>query len=568
MMSWVASLFRRLGLFGSLTGFKWFWLPQDALAGLMLVAIAIPGQIATAHLAGMPPQTGLYAFLAGTLAFAAFGANRYISVAADSTIAPIFASVLVVLAGSDIARYGELVTVLALSVGLVLIVVGVFRAGWISDLLSIPVTAGFLGGVSIHIVIGQLPTLLGINIADGHLVTRFVDILRRLPDANPFSAAISAFVLFAIFSTGRFSRKIPGSLIGLSIASFAVWYFELQREGVAVLGALSPDLPHMRLPAISADDIARMFSLSLTIALICMMQTAAVVRSFPSIPGEVEDISKDFTAVGFGNILSAFFGSFPVNASPPSTAVVAGSGGKSQLSGLFAAIMIVALIVFSGPLFAYVPMSALCAVLVFIGFRIFRLREMIAIARYGGFEIILVIASICLVVLLPIETGVLLSVVLSLIHSIYTVARPVCAELVRLPGTTVWWPPEKPDRTIGEIEPGVVVFAPSAPINFTNIAYIRRRLIEKVNESGSARTHFVVLDASGVAAIDYTGAQVLGELITRLRKRGIEVAIARLSSPQAQSDAARSGLMATLGKQFVFHSVEDAVRKLMEEGSN
>lgn len=561
MVSWVTSLIRRLGLFASLSGFRWAWLPQDAVAGLMLVAIAIPGQIATAHLANMPPQTGLYAFLAGTLAFAAFGANRYISVAADSTIAPIFASVLAVLAGSDLARYGELVTALALFVGIILAVIGMLRAGWVADLLSIPVTTGFLGGVAVHIVVGQLPALLGIDIADGHLVMRFVEILCKLPQANPHSAAISAFVLLAVLLAGRFSRKIPGSLIGLSLTSFAVWYFELQHEGVAVLGALPPDLPRFRLPQIGADDLARMFSLSLTIALICMMQTAAVVRSFPSIPGEVEDISKDFTAVGLGNMLSAFFGAFPVNASPPSTAVVAGSGGKSQLSGLFAAAMIVTLILFSGPLFAYVPMPALCAVLVFIGFRIFRLREMIAIARYGGFEIILVIASICLVVLLPIENGVLLSVILSLIHSIYTVARPVCAELVRLPGTTVWWPPEKPDKTIGEKEPGVVVFAPSAPINFTNIAYIRRRLIEKVSKSEPTRTRFVVIDASGVAAIDYTGAQVLSELIVQLRGRGIDVAIARLSSPQAQNDAARSGLLAILGNQFVFHSVEDAVRK-------
>lgn len=425
------------------------------------------------------------------------------------------------------------------------------------------VTVGFLGGVAIHIIVGQLPALLGLEIGAGHVLQRLMEIVSRLPQANLHSVFISIFVLSVVVMAGRFSRKIPGSLLGLCVTSVAVWYFGLQHSGVAVLGALPSDLPHIRFPALGAKDIAQMFAMSLTIALICMMQTAAVVRSYPSTPGEVEDISGDFKAVGFGSILSALFGSFPVNASPPSTSVVAESGGKSQLAGIFAAIMIVLLILFSGPLFAYVPMPALCSVLVYIGFRIFRLREMIAIARYGGFEIFLVVASIGLVFLLPIETGVMLSVMLSLTHSIYTVARPVCAELIRIPGTTVWWPPEKPEGPTGETERGVVVFALAAPINFTNVAYIRRQLIAAVHKAGGSQTRVVVIDASAVAAIDYTGVQVLGELIAQLRRHGIKVAIARLSSPQAQDDASRSGLLSVLGERYLFHSVEDAVRNLV-----
>src|SRR5271157_273171 len=156
--------------FASLHGYRIGWLPGDLIAGLMLAAIAIPGQLATARLAGMPPQTGLYAFAAGSFAFAAFGANRFMSVAADSTIAPIFAGGVASLAAVSSPHYAELVTLLALMVGAILVAVGLLRAGWLATLLSIPVTTGFLAGIAIHIIVGELPTLLGISEEHGHLL--------------------------------------------------------------------------------------------------------------------------------------------------------------------------------------------------------------------------------------------------------------------------------------------------------------------------------------------------------------------------------------------------------------
>jgi SulP family sulfate permease len=158
--------------FSSLQGYRIASLPRDLVAGLMLAAIAIPGQLATARLAGMPPETGLYAFAAGSIAFAAFGANRFMSVAADSTIAPIFAGGLASLTAPGTERYVELAPLLALMVGATLLAVGLLRAGWLATLLSTPVTTGFLAGISIHIIAGELPTLLGLPAPGGHLLSR------------------------------------------------------------------------------------------------------------------------------------------------------------------------------------------------------------------------------------------------------------------------------------------------------------------------------------------------------------------------------------------------------------
>src|ERR1700757_4517469 len=182
-------------LFASLRGYRIGWLPRDLVAGLMLAAIAIPGQLATARLAGMPPETGLYAFAAGSLAFAAFGANRFMSVAADSTIAPIFAGRLASIAVIRTAHYAELVTLLALMVGAILLAVGLLRAGWLATLLSIPVTTGFLAGISIHIMIGELPTLLGISDERGHILLQLIHIVGRLGETNIYALAIGVGVL-------------------------------------------------------------------------------------------------------------------------------------------------------------------------------------------------------------------------------------------------------------------------------------------------------------------------------------------------------------------------------------
>src|SRR6516225_1195837 len=187
-------------LFASLRGYRVRWLSRDIVAGVMLAAIAIPGQLATARLAGMPPETGIYAFAAGSLAFAAFGGNRFMSVAADSTIAPIFAGGLLSLAEVGSPHYVELVTLLALMVGAILVAVGLLRASWLATLLSIPVTTGFLAGIAIHIIVGELPTLLGLPEVRGHVLARLFHILGRLGEANPYAFAVGGGVLVITFA--------------------------------------------------------------------------------------------------------------------------------------------------------------------------------------------------------------------------------------------------------------------------------------------------------------------------------------------------------------------------------
>ena len=234
------------------------------------------------------------------------------------------------------------------------------------------------------------------------------------------------------------------------------------------------------------------------------------------------------------------------------------AGGRSQIASLAAAACVVVLLLGGRPVFHLVPQAALAGILIAIGVQMFRLREMLRIAQTGGSEIVLVVASIALVIALPIQIGMLCSIALSLLQSIYGLARPLCVGLARVPGTTVWWPPGAGED--GETEAGVLVFAPAAPITFTNVVYVCRRLQASVADAAEP-VRLVVLEASGITEIDYTGPRVLRTTLSWLRKRGIRVVLARLSSDEARHQAELTGLMSDIGADNIFRSVEEAISR-------
>ncbi len=541
----------------SLRGWRLSWLLPDATAGLLLTAIAVPEQLATARLAGLPAETGLIAFVAASVAFMMFGANRVLSAGADSTIAPIFAGGLAAICSPGTAAYGDLAAVLAIMVGAILIGAALCRAGWIADLLSIPVTTGFLAGVSIHIVVAELPALLGLPAAGGSIPAQVASIAAGLSGINPWVLLIGFTAAAATLLAERLAPRFPGALAGILLGAGAVAAFHLQRFGVVMLAPLPPvGLPRDVLAQASLPAVIRLAPLALIVALVCMVQTAAVARAFSGDAEPLAPISPNFVGIGAGCLLAGLCGAFPVNASPPRTAAIVEGGGRSQLASLAAAACVLALLLGARSIFGHVPQAALAGILIAIAIRIFRLREMLRIRRRGGAEIVLVVASIVLVVVLPIEVGMLCSIALSLLQSIYGVARPLCRELARVPATTVWWPPSPGEKA--EREPGILVFAPAAPISFTNVVYICRNL-EAAVVAAPEPLRLVVIEAGGITEIDYTGAMVLQNTVESLRKQGMAVSMARLSADKARHQAELTGLLTCLGAGHVFRSVEEAV---------
>src|SRR5258708_7911046 len=354
-------------VFRSLQAYRLNLFTHDLFAGLTLAAIAIPEQMATARLGGFTPQIGFFAFWAGSLAFAAFGSNRFLSCGADSTITPIFAGGLAMLAVSGSGEYLALAAAPAVMGGLLLVAAGVFRLGWIADLLSVPVTIGFLAGISVHIIISQLPGILGLPAPNGAMLQRLALLAGHLNETNFFTLAIGFGVLAIIAISEAIDARIPGALIALALASAAVALVVVDGRGRTVLGAVSAAMPQLAIPEISPGRLPSLVSLSLIIAVVVMVQTAAPTRSFLSNPDEPPDVNRAFIGVGACSLLSGLIGPFPVNASPPRAALVAGACGRSQLAGLVAVVIVMALLAFGASLLRPIPHSALGGVPLFVG---------------------------------------------------------------------------------------------------------------------------------------------------------------------------------------------------------
>jgi MFS superfamily sulfate permease-like transporter len=545
---------RRWPLFGSLASYS---LPGDLMAGLTLAAIAIPEQMATARLGGFAPQIGFFAFMAGSVGFAMLGGNRFLSCGADSTITPIFAGGLAALAAAGSPDYQGLAIALALMVGAMMLAGGIFRLGGIANLLSMPVMVGFLAGISVHIIVSQLPGVLGVEAPGGSTLQRIGALFGELSRVNPYTLCIGFGVLAAVFIAEKISAKIPGALIGLAGATLAVIGLGLESKGVNVVGAVPGTLPRPTLPVLAVEQWVHLVPLAFVITVVVMVQTAATTRSFPSDPDKPADVDRDFLGAGAGSVLAGLFGGFPVNASPPRTGIVAETGGQSQLAGLAAALIVLALLAFGTTLLRHVPEAALGGILLFVALRIIRLGQIIIICRQSFSEFLLIVATAALIIVLPIQQGAFLGIVLSLLHGIWSTTRARVIEFERVPGTTIWWPAHP--HIGGERIDGVAVIGLQAPLSFLNAPGFRSDVSRILTTS---MPQLLVLEASGIVEIDFTAAQILLDVFKACNKEGVTVALARLESVRAQAAFERFELFTALPRDHVFHSVDEAVRKL------
>lgn len=552
--------------FRSMQGWSPKYLGGDITAGLTLAAIAIPEQMATARLGDFSPQVGFFAFMAGSLAFALFGASRFLSSGSDSTITPIFAGGLALIATSGSPQYAVYAAMLALMVGAIVTAGGLLKMGWIADLLSVPVTAGFLAGIAIHIVISQLPALLGLPGGSGSVFDRVSAIAADWGNINLYSVALGIGVFLIVFFSERISARIPGALIALALATLAVTLFGLTAHGVHVLGALPEGLPKLSMPAVALEDLRTLVPMALLIAMIVMVQTAATTRSFAGQDGGAPDVNRDFVGVGAGSLFAGLIGAFPVNASPPRTAIVSETGGRSQFGGLLAAAIVLLLVLFGGGLLANVPDAALAGILLFVAQRILRWQTFAGTFRQAPIEFLLIAITAIAIVALPIEIGVAIGIGLSLLHGVWSTTQTKVIEFENVPGTSIWWPPSSSSGSKVERVPGVLVAAFQAPLSFVNADQFSRGFRGMIDARAGSLKH-VVFEASSVIDIDYTAAQALSDVIAYCRNRGITFCIARMESVRAQAALARFGIAGELGPNMIFRSVDNAIAALTRQGT-
>jgi sulfate permease, SulP family len=528
----------------------------EAMAALTLLVIAVPEQLATSRLAGMPPITGLYAFVAGTVGIAVLGSNPQLSVGADSTIAPLFAVALARLAPTASADYAALAGLLAVLVGALVAAVGLLRLGWIAEFLSTPIITGFLAGVAVIIVVHQLPDVLGVPSVSGTTVHRLQVILGHLGRTNGWTLGIAAGVLLLVVVAERVDRRLPGALVALVASTALVAAAHLTAHGVAVLGTVAHGAPNFGLHGLSWKRVGEVFPLAGVVALVVISQTAATSRAFADAGNFDVDMGRDFLGVGAGGVLAGVSGSFPVNASPARTAAVAQAGGRSQVSGVAAAVAVV-LLVPAASVLHDVPVATLGAILVFIASRIFHWRDLWAIRRFDLFELALALVTLLTVALVGVEQGIGVAVGLAILDRTRLSSRPTVHQLGRIPNTTSWAPLHGSE---GATEvPGILVLLFATPLYYANAEHFLTQVGELVRQADALRA--VVLDVVGMHDVDFTGSRVLGRLLDELERRHVVLALAR-AGDHLVGNLERSGLLARIGPAHLYPSVDEAVSAL------
>jgi sulfate permease, SulP family len=532
------------------------WLAADLVAGLTLVAIAIPEQMATAKLANMPTATGLYAFIAGAVVFALIGRNAHMSVGADSTIAPIFAAGVAVVAVPGSPTYTHLVVAVALAAGILLVVAGLLRLGWLADFLPLPVVTGVLAGIAIQIFVRQLPAVFGVPGGGTTTIGRLKVLFDQRDDFNGWTFAIALAVLATVVGAERINRRIPGALIALIVSTAAVAAFDLEQHGVPVLGHIHAGVPHVGLPSASLRELRQLTATILTVGFLCVVQIAATSRSRAADQEAAGELNRDLVAVGAGSLASGLVGSFAVNASPPRTAIVEESGGRTQVTSLVAAVGVVLLLTVAG-LLKDLPDATLGAILIFVATRLFKVDELRRVFRFDRFEFALAVITIAVVGFVGIEQGVVVAILLALVLRTRLTARPRGAVLGQEPGTVHWIPMDigRPTTTV----PGVVVYLLYSALWYGNVRFVLDRLRAELDAIDHPRA--LIFDADGTSDIDYTAARQVAQFVDALNQRGIAFGVAR-ASHLVHHDLKHSGLLQHLGPDRLFPSVQEAVQAL------
>ncbi|MFI5036271.1 MAG: SulP family inorganic anion transporter [Acidimicrobiales bacterium] len=533
-------------------------LTGEVLAGVTLLAIAIPEQLATSQLAGVPAFTALIAFIVGGAAFLVLGSNPIMSVGADSTIAPLFAVALLRLAAPSSAPYLSLLAATALVTGVLVAAVGLLRLGWLADFLSLPIIGGFMAGIGVIIVVHQLPRVLGVPSGGESVAARLRWLAHHLGHVSAWSIALALGTLAVMVVGERVNARWPTALVAVIGATLLSVGLSLARHGVVLLGSVSVGWPTWRLHTLTLHAWGVVVTTSLTLVVVIISQSAATARSSADEIGAADDLDRDFVGVGAANVVAGLAGAFPVNASPARTTVVGVAGGRTKMVGLVA---VVGALVLS-PLATYardIPLSVLAGVLIFVASRLVKIRQLRVILRTSGVEFVLAVVSCLGVVILGVELGLAIAVGLAILNRTWRSSRPRMLQLGRRAGTTSWEPLDQ--KAVGPVDHVLAVLF-DEPLYFANADVFRRQVHSFLQRMPDTR--HVVIDAVAMADLDYTGLVTLAQVVSDLARDGVDVSVARAND--AVEREITSFPDKALRRVHFHNSVDSAARHALDKG--
>lgn len=538
----------------SLLHYRRAWFRPDVQAGLSVAAIQIPTAIAYAQIAGFPPQVGLYACILPMLIYALIGSSRQLMVGPDAATAAMVAAAITPLAAGDPQRLVDLSMIVAIMVGLFSIVAGLARAGFIASFLSRPILVGYLNGIGLSLLVGQLGKLFGHEAATSGFVAGILALLENLLHIHWPTLILGSLSLLLMVLLPRRFPQLPGALCGVLLASLAAALLGLDRYGVELLGEVPAGLPQLSWPQTSLEELKSLLRDATGITVVSFCSAMLTARSFAARHGYSINANHEFVALGLANIGAGVSQGFAISGADSRTAVNDMVGGKTQLVGVVAALVIAATLLLLNKPLGWVPMPALGAVLLLAGWGLIDVQALKGFWKLSRFEFSLCLLTTVGVLSVGVLPGIFVAVSIAVLRLLYYTYRPSDAVLGWMHGID------------GQVElakypqattlPGLVIYRFDAPLLFFNADYFKQRVLAVVD--GSERPNAVLLNAEAMTNLDISGLATLHEVQQILKAQGVHLSLARVTG-QTLDLLQRSSMLGEIKPPLVFSSVRSGV---------
>jgi high affinity sulfate transporter 1 len=547
-----------------LSSYQARWLRSDVVAGLVLTALLVPQGMAYAELAGLPPITGLYTSILCLIGYALFGPSKILVLGPDSSLGPMIAATVVPLiaAGGDPKRAVALASALALLVGLMTTLVGIAKLGFIADLISKPTIIGYMNGLAVTILVGQLPKLFGFSVDGDTFLEELRGFVKGLTNGETVGAALAvgALGLVVILCLQRWLPKVPAVLVAVVLSIAAAAIFDLAAHGVSLVGELPQGLPPFTLPRIELSDVGLLFGGAFAIAVVSLTDTISTASSFAARTGEEVDGTKEMIGVGAANIAAGFFQGFPVSTSGSRTAVAEQAGAKTQVTGLVGALAIAFILLAVPGLLRDLPQPTLAAVVITASLSLADIPATRRLYQVRRTEFLLSMAAFLGVVFLGVLPGIAIAVALSVGNVFRRAWWPYQAVLGRVPGVTGFHEVDSyPDA---ERLPSCVIFRFDAPLFFANARTFREQV--RALAASDPAPKWIIIAAEPMTDVDTTAAEMLEDLDEDLNERGISLVFADMKPP-VRSKIERYELTRTIDPNHFFRTVGEATEAFQRE---
>ncbi|MGO4193499.1 SulP family inorganic anion transporter [Arthrobacter sp. YAF17] len=540
------------------------WFGKDIVAGIVLATLLVPQGMAYAELAGLPPITGLYTTVLCLFAYAIFGPSRILVLGPDSSLGPMIAATVLPLVASDgdPQKAVVLASMLALMVGVIMVLASVAKLGFIADLISKPTMIGYMNGLALTILVGQLPKLFGFSVSADDFIGDVVGFVQGLANGEAVvaAAAVGIVGIVLILALQRWLPKVPSVLVMVVLAIGAATLFGLAERGVSLVGELPRGFPPFTIPYLEFSDIALMFAGALGIALVSLTDTISTASAFAARSGDEIRGNQEMIGIGAANLAAGLFQGFPVSTSGSRTAVAERSGSKTQLTGVTGAVLIILMLVLLPGLFRNLPQPALAAIVITASISLADIPGTVRLWHQRKTEFNLSIAAFLGVTLLGVLPGIGIAVGLSILNIFRRAWWPYETVIGRVPGVEgfhdVHFHPDAKHL------PGLVIYRFDAPLFFANVRPFRENIRRLARTEPKPR--WIVIAAEPITDVDTTASDVLLELDAELNAQGTSLVFAELKHG-VRTKIERYELTRQIDPRHFYRTIDAAVAAYMAE---